>query len=138
MAFWFTFCLEDNRKTSVYVFIAEIIWLTFDLRIDNPYQANTIGVWKYFIHINIIYIQHYISETYQASTLGILPMFHIFGIGVVTMHTLAVGGKMTTLPGFDPQTFLATLEITKVLNWNEWNLLTLIGMSSENKKNAHI
>ena len=87
------------------------------------YQANTIGVWKYFIHINIIYIQHYISETYQASTLGILPMFHIFGIGVVTMHTLAVGGKMTTLPGFDPQTFLATLEITKVLNWNEWNLL---------------
>jgi len=53
------------------------------------------------------------TETYQASTLGILPMFHIFGIGVVTMHTLAVGGKMTTLPGFDPQTFLATLEITK-------------------------
>ena len=73
-------------------------------------------VWKYFIQINIIYIQHYISETYQASTLGILPMFHIFGIGVVTMHTLAVGGKMTTLPGFDPQTFLATLAITKVLN----------------------
>ena len=40
-------------------------------------------------------------------------MFHIFGIGVVTMHTLAVGGKMTTLPSFDPQTFLATLETTK-------------------------
>ena len=41
-------------------------------------------------------------------------MFHIFGIGVVTMHTMASGGKMTTLPSFDPQTFLATLETTKV------------------------
>ena len=45
-------------------------------------------------------------------------MFHIFGIGVVTMHTLASGAKMTTLPGFDPQTFLATLETTKVQTIN--------------------
>ena len=41
-------------------------------------------------------------------------MFHLFGIGVVTLHSLAVGGRMTTLPSFDPQTFLATLEATKV------------------------
>ena len=29
------FCLEDNRNTSVYVFIAEIALLTFDVIIDN-------------------------------------------------------------------------------------------------------
>ena len=58
--------------------------------------------------------EYYFLETYQPSTLCILPMFHMFGIGVVTLHSLAVGGRMTTLPGFDPQTFLATLEETKV------------------------
>ena len=33
----FMFCLEDNRNTSVYVFITEILWLTFDEIIDDPY-----------------------------------------------------------------------------------------------------
>ena len=36
LAFYFTFCLEGNRNTSVYVFITEIIWLTFDVIIDDP------------------------------------------------------------------------------------------------------
>ena len=31
-----TFCLEDNRNTSGYVFITEIIWRTFDGIIDDP------------------------------------------------------------------------------------------------------
>ena len=53
-------------------------------------------------------------ETYQASTLCYLPMFHVSGINWITLQTLAVGGKMTILPGFNPQTFLDTLERTKV------------------------
>ena len=32
---WY-FKIEDNRNTSVYIFITEIIWLTLDLIIDNP------------------------------------------------------------------------------------------------------
>ena len=36
-AFQFTFCLEVNRNTSVYVFITEIFLLTFDVIIDDPY-----------------------------------------------------------------------------------------------------
>ena len=54
------------------------------------------------------------SETYQAKTIGILPMFHIFGIGVVALHTLGSGGRITTLPNFEPGTFLKLLESTKV------------------------
>lgn len=40
-------------------------------------------------------------------------MFHIFGISVVTMHTLCSGGKLTLLPNFEPKSFLETLEKTK-------------------------
>ena len=32
---WY-FKIEDNRNTSVYIFITEIVWLTLDLIIDNP------------------------------------------------------------------------------------------------------
>ena len=43
----FTFCLEDNRNTSVYVFITEIFWLTLDVIIDDPYLTLLmIFFWK--------------------------------------------------------------------------------------------
>ena len=31
----FMFCHEDNRNTSIYFLIAEIIWLSFDVMIDD-------------------------------------------------------------------------------------------------------
>lgn len=49
------------------------------------------------------------TETYQAKTIGVLPMFHIFGVGVVMLHTLCSGGRLTLLPGFEPNLFLKTL-----------------------------
>ena len=56
-------------------------------------------------------------------------MFHVSGINWITLQTLAVGGKMTILPGFDPQTFLTALLTTKVhcivpnLQYFEYNLV---------------
>ena len=39
LAFWFPFCLEDNRNTSaVFMFsLLRFFWLTFEVIIDNPY-----------------------------------------------------------------------------------------------------
>ena len=53
------------------------------------------------------------TQAFQSSTIGILPLFHIFGIGVVTLHTLCSGGKVTFMPGFEPELFLKTIEEVK-------------------------
>ena len=43
LAFWFMFCLEDKRNTSILVFITKIFWLTFDVIIDVPYLTLLIS-----------------------------------------------------------------------------------------------
>ena len=55
----------------------------------------------------------FIEETtsdYQPKTICVLPIFHIFGLAVVSLPTLHAGGQMITLPSFDPTTFLNALE----------------------------
>ena len=42
-------------------------------------------------------------------TLGFLPMFHAMGFVLVTLTTLALGGKLVTLPRFEPEAFLKAL-----------------------------
>ena len=44
----------------------------------------------------------------------ILPMFHAFGLFVTSLPTLHVGGKIVTLPTFEPNSFLKAVENTKV------------------------
>ena len=51
----------------------------------------------------------------------ILPMFHAFGLFVTSLPTLHVGGKIVTLPTFEPNSFLKAVENTKVRS-------TFIGM----------
>ncbi|XP_028042788.1 4-coumarate--CoA ligase 1-like [Bombyx mandarina] len=51
----------------------------------------------------------YTTEKNQDSTLGLLPLFHTYGLSVVMMHKLSVGLKLVTLPSFQPRTFLDAL-----------------------------
>jgi len=53
------------------------------------------------------------TETFQPTTVCILPMFHAFGLFVTSLPTLHVGGKIVTLPTFEPNSFLKAVENTK-------------------------
>ena len=55
----------------------------------------------------------FFKPNFQASTVCILPMFHMFGLGITSLLMLHIGGRITTLPRFDPQIFLQILERTK-------------------------
>lgn len=46
--------------------------------------------------------------------LGILPMFHIYGLSVGLYSTMAAGSKLVTLPKFDPKQFIETIVKHKV------------------------
>merc|ERR1711963_531107 len=53
------------------------------------------------------------TDTFQPSTVCVLPLFHIFGSTVTTFPTLQVGGKVSYLPAFEPKSFLKALESSK-------------------------
>ncbi|XP_034832840.2 uncharacterized protein [Maniola hyperantus] len=50
------------------------------------------------------------TETNQDVTLAYLPMFHSYGLSVITIHKLSVGLQLVTLPRFQPDTFITALE----------------------------
>ena len=56
----------------------------------------------------------YFSETFQPSTVCVLPLFHIFGSFVTSLPTMQVGGKVSFLPAFEPTSFLKALQTRKV------------------------
>jgi acyl-CoA synthetase (AMP-forming)/AMP-acid ligase II len=47
-------------------------------------------------------------------SIAVLPFFHIYGMVVVQMYVLAVGGTLVTMPRFDMEEFLATIQKYKV------------------------
>jgi acyl-CoA synthetase (AMP-forming)/AMP-acid ligase II len=46
---------------------------------------------------------------------AILPFFHIYGITIVLLGTLAHGCKIVTLPKFEPKSFFKMLDQHQVL-----------------------
>eukprot|EP00095_Tigriopus_kingsejongensis_P005252 maker-scaffold353_size198981-snap-gene-0.37 protein:Tk05252 transcript:maker-scaffold353_size198981-snap-gene-0.37-mRNA-1 annotation:"hypothetical protein CAPTEDRAFT_4190" len=92
--------------------------------VSLPFSSGTTGVPKgvMLTHQNVvnnarqmIYSQDFNfldlpTDSFQPSTLCVLPLFHIFGLNVTTFPTLHVGGKLVMLPSFDPKTFLEALE----------------------------
>ena len=52
----------------------------------------------------------------SASDVGlcIAPMFHVLGLGQITLPTLCAGGTVVVMPKFDPGLFLATIASRKV------------------------
>ncbi|KAK6642219.1 hypothetical protein RUM44_013942 [Polyplax serrata] len=99
---------------------------SFDFRSDDdvvlPYSSGTSGLPKgvQLSHSNLIAnIAQYQSvnelkanpnpETNQSCILAILPMYHIYGMVVVTMDSLRDGGRLISLPRFEPKLFLETI-----------------------------
>lgn len=57
-----------------------------------------------FHFIEILFV-----ETHQDIIPAVLPMFHIYGLTVVTLESLLFGSKLITLPKFTPESFINTL-----------------------------
>lgn len=56
------------------------------------------------------------TESLQVTTICVLPMFHIFGLNVVSFPGLHMGEQVVMMPGFDPAAFAQALQDVKV----EW------------------
>jgi acyl-CoA synthetase (AMP-forming)/AMP-acid ligase II len=58
------------------------------------------------------------TDTWQDVFPCVLPFFHIYGMTLTLISKLALGAKIVTLPGFNPDTFLNAMEKYKgtVLN----------------------
>jgi acyl-CoA synthetase (AMP-forming)/AMP-acid ligase II len=65
----------------------------------------------------------------QPSTIGLLPLFHIYGITTTMNIGLKVGAKIVTLPKFDAQQYINALAQHKVIKGRfTWAALSLIYM----------
>nr|XP_022331327.1 4-coumarate--CoA ligase-like [Crassostrea virginica]XP_022331328.1 4-coumarate--CoA ligase-like [Crassostrea virginica] len=85
-----------------------------------PYSSGTTGLPKgvMLTHDNLVAnLQQFrpiLKVTEEDTSLGILPFFHIYGMCPVMMGVLIDGGKLVTLPKFEPEMFLKALEVQKV------------------------
>ena len=82
-----------------------------------PYSSGTTGVPKGVklthrnLVSNMVQRNHPVMEGMDIGevTVCILPMFHIFAMNVTMADMLWFGGKLVTLPMFEPRMFLAAL-----------------------------
>ncbi len=97
--------------------------VTIDPRHDLallPYSSGTTGLPKgvMLTHANLVanLAQVMASEpiSERDTLIGILPLFHIFGMTVVMNFGLAMGATIVTLPRFNLEQFLQTLELYRV------------------------
>ena len=53
---------------------------------------------------------YYAAGTFQDVTIAVLPMYHIYGLGVTMTGCLHHGAKQVIMPGFEPGQFVKLLE----------------------------
>ncbi|XP_033733812.1 probable 4-coumarate--CoA ligase 1 [Pecten maximus] len=85
-----------------------------------PYSSGTTGLPKgvqlthYNLVANLQQFRPVIRVTEEDTSLGILPFYHCYGMIPVMMGVFQDGGKLVTLPKFDPVMFLTALAEQKV------------------------
>jgi acyl-CoA synthetase (AMP-forming)/AMP-acid ligase II len=85
-----------------------------------PYSSGTTGLAKgvMLTHRNIVAnIQQSLATMQQPgpkTLLAYLPMFHIYGLTVITVCGLSIGATLVTLPRFEPESFLKALHDHRV------------------------
>ena len=83
-----------------------------------PYSSGTTGLAKgvmltnLSVGSNVLQLSHseLVHLPENSVLVGILPFFHIYGMVVALLSSLYAGTKIVTLPKFEPETFLPTLE----------------------------
>ncbi|XP_059062867.1 uncharacterized protein LOC131855599 isoform X1 [Achroia grisella] len=96
--------------------------------VSNCAQQNTVG------------LRHYQDTTgsYQDAILAVLPFYHIYGLSIILLHKLSVGVKVVTLPKFQPQSLLTTLQEQKISIFCAAPPLILFLGSNPEVKNEHL
>lgn len=85
-----------------------------------PYSSGTTGYPKgvmlthYNLVSNLCQMDGIIDFTSDDTMIGILPFFHIYGMVVVMGFMLYTGGKVVSLPMFELEMFLKTLQDYKI------------------------
>lgn len=92
----------------------EDVWLM-------PYSSGTTGLPKgvmlthHNIVANVLQLREILRLTAGVDkTLGLLPFFHIYGLTAVQYATLYDGGHLVTVPRFDPEMFLKSIQNKKI------------------------
>ena len=85
-----------------------------------PYSSGTTGFPKgvmltnYSIASNVLQLIHDeildLESNPSNCLIGILPFFHIYGMVVVLLSSLYAGTKVVSLPQFEPESFLSTVD----------------------------
>ncbi|MDX1994542.1 MAG: 4-coumarate--CoA ligase family protein [bacterium] len=97
--------------------------VTIDPRRDLivlPYSSGTTGLPKgvmlthYNLVANLCQMEGGVALQPDDRMIGILPFFHIYGMVVVMGNVLYVGGTVVTLPQFEINLFLKTLQDYKI------------------------
>jgi acyl-CoA synthetase (AMP-forming)/AMP-acid ligase II len=85
-----------------------------------PYSSGTTGLAKGVVltHRTIVSNVCQMNQVFANWPVGVrlafLPMFHIYGFTVVTLCGLARGGKLVTVPRFEPESFLQAISKYRV------------------------
>ncbi|KAL5008842.1 hypothetical protein ScPMuIL_014423 [Solemya velum] len=85
-----------------------------------PYSSGTTGLPKgvmlthHNVLANILQIEDHIHMGSEDRALGVLPFFHIYGMVPVMFGCLKKGAKLVTIPRFDPELFLTSIQKEKI------------------------
>jgi acyl-CoA synthetase (AMP-forming)/AMP-acid ligase II len=117
------FVFGEPSFQSLLVSAGEPPSVTIDARNDlvvMPYSSGTTGLPKgvmlthYNLVANALQSARVLDLRENDTLIGVLPFFHIYGMVVIMILSLHVGATVVTMPRFDLEQFLQTMEKYRV------------------------